>query len=44
MKFSGKVGKWPNEQMIKFRRRSGSSSKYSDCFPNSSLLGDTESG
>jgi len=36
--------KWADEQMIKFRWRSGSPSGYKDCFPDSSLLGDTESG
>jgi len=35
---------WANEQMIKIRRRSGSPSGYRDCFPDSSRLGDTESG
>ena len=35
---------WANEQMIKFQWRSGSPSGYRDCFPDSSLLGDTESG
>jgi len=35
---------WANEQMIKFRWRSGSPSRYRDCFPGMSLLGDTESG
>jgi len=35
---------WANEQMIKFWWRSGSPSGYRDCFPDSSLLGDTESG
>jgi len=35
---------WANEQRIKFWRRSGSPSGYRDCFPHSSLLGDTESG
>jgi len=30
--------------MIKFWWRSGSASGYRDCFPHSSLLGDTESG
>ena len=33
-----------NEQLIKFCWRSGSPSGYRDCFPDSSLLGDTESG
>jgi len=35
---------WANEQKIKFWWRSGSPSGYRDCFPDSSLLGDTESG
>ena len=35
---------WATEQMITFWWRSGSPSGYSDCFPDSSLLGDTESG
>ena len=30
--------------VIKFWWRSGSPSRYRDCFPDSSLLGDTESG
>jgi len=34
---------WANEQMIKFWWRSGSPSGYRDCFPELSLLGDTES-
>ena len=34
---------WANEQMIKFWWRSGSPSGYRDSFPDSSLLGDTES-
>jgi len=34
---------WANEQMIKFRWQSGSPSGYVDCFPDSSLSGDTES-
>jgi len=38
------VWQWANEQMIKFWWRSGSPSGYRDCFPDSSLLGDTESG
>ena len=33
---------WANEQMIKFWWLSGSPSGYGDCFPDSSLLGDTE--
>jgi len=33
-----------NEQTIKFWWRSGSPSGYRDCFPDLSLLGDTESG
>jgi len=28
--------------MLKFRRRSGLRSGYRDCFPDASLLGDTE--
>ena len=35
---------WAVEHMIKFWWRSGSPSEYRDCFPGSSLLGDTESG
>jgi len=35
---------WATEQMIKFPWRSGSPSGYRDCFPDLSLLGDTESG
>jgi len=35
---------WANEQMIKFWWRCGSPSGYRDCFPDSSPLGDTESG
>jgi len=35
---------WANEQTVKFWWRSGSLSGYRDCFPDSSLLGDTESG
>jgi len=35
---------WANEQMIKFWWRSRSPSGYRDCFPDSSILGDTESG
>ena len=38
------VWQWANEQMIKFWWRSGSPSGHMDCFPDSSLLGDTESG
>jgi len=34
---------WGNEQTIKFRWWSGSSSGYGDCFLDSSLLGHTES-
>jgi len=34
---------WASEQMIKFWWRSGSPSGYVDCFPDSSLSGDTES-
>jgi len=34
----------PDEQMVKFWWRSGSPSGYSDCFLDSSLLRDTESG
>jgi len=32
------------EQLIKFWWRSRSPSGYRDCFPNSSLFGNTESG
>jgi len=35
---------WASKQMIKFWWRSGSQSGYRDCFPDSSLLGDMESG
>jgi len=35
---------WASEQIVKFWRQSGSLSGYRDCFPDSSLLGDTESG
>jgi len=35
---------WANEQLIKFWWRSGLPSGYMDCFPDVSLLGDTESG
>jgi len=35
---------WAIEQMVKFWWRSGSMSGYRDCFPDSSLLGDTERG
>jgi len=35
---------WANEQIIKFRWQIGSPSGYRDCFRDSSLLGDTESG
>ena len=35
---------WANEQLIKFWWRSRSPSGYRDCFPDLSLLGDTESG
>ena len=35
---------WAVEQMITFLWRSGSPYVCSDCFPDSSLLGDTESG
>jgi len=40
------MGGWQlaNEQVVKLWRRSGSSSGYRNCFPDSSLLGDTESG
>ena len=34
---------WVGEQTIKFWWRYGSPSEYVDCFPDSSLLGDTES-
>jgi len=33
---------WASEQTITFWWRSGSPSGYRDCFPDSSLLGDTE--
>ena len=35
--------RWANEQTIEFWCRSGSPSGYRDSFPDSSLLGDTES-
>ena len=35
---------WAIEQLVKFWWRSGLPSGYRDCFPDSSLLGDTESG
>ena len=35
---------WDNEQMFKCYWKSGSPSGYRDCFPDSSLLEDTESG
>jgi len=35
---------WAIEQDIKFRWRSGSPSVYRDCFPDSSLSGDTDWG
>jgi len=35
---------WTNKQMTKFQWRSVSPSGYRDCFPDSSLLGDMESG
>jgi len=35
---------WADEETIKFWWRSRSPSGYRDCFPDSSLLGDTESG
>jgi len=35
---------WASEQMIKFWPRSGLPSEYRDCFADSSLLGDMESG
>jgi len=38
------VWKWINEQIFKFWRQSGSPSGYRDNFPDSSLLGDMESG
>jgi len=43
MKFSVKVGSGPMK-MSKFWWQSGSPSGYRDCFPDLSLLGDTESG
>ena len=38
------VWQWANEQMIKFWWRSGSPSGHMDCFPDSSLLANRESG
>ena len=35
---------WANEQVFKFWWQSGSQSWHRDCFPDSSLLGDMESG
>jgi len=35
---------WTNKQIVKFPWRSGSLSGYMDCFSDSSLLGDVESG
>jgi len=35
---------WASEQLIKFWWRSGLPCGYRDCFPDVSLLGDTESG
>ena len=35
---------WANEQVIKFWWRSGSPCGYRNCFPDSLLLRDTESG
>ena len=43
MKFSGSWQR-ASEQVIKFWWRSGSLPGYRDCFPDSSLLGDTERG
>jgi len=44
MKFSGNVGNGPVKKVVKFWWKSGSPSGYGDCFPDLSLLGDTESG
>ena len=44
MKFSGKVSSGPNEQLIKCWWQSRSLAGYRDCFLDSSLLGDMESG
>jgi len=35
---------WAKEEMVKFRWQSKSPSGHRDCFPDSSLMGDTESG
>jgi len=43
MKLSEKVDNRPVNKLIKFRWRSGSTSGYRDCFPDSLLLGDTKS-
>jgi len=43
MKFSGKGCQLADEQMIKFWWQSRSPSEYRDCFPDLSLLWDTES-
>jgi len=40
----GEGWQWANEEMIKFWWRFGSPSGYRDYFPDSSFLGDTESG
>ena len=39
-----KGSQWANEQVIKFQWRFESPFGYKDCFPDSTLLGDTESG
>jgi len=44
MKFTAKVGNGPLKKLVKFWWRSGSPSLYRDCFRDSSILGDTESG
>ena len=40
----GEGWQWASEQMTKFWWQSGSPPGYRDCFPDSSLLGDMESG
>jgi len=42
--FQGRLAMGANEQLLRFWWRSGSPTGYRDCFFDSSLLGDTESG
>jgi len=44
MKFSRKVGKGPMNKRLNFGGDPDHRLDYKDCFPDSSLLGDTESG